>query len=125
MKNLFIFHMILAAIVCSAQADEDCYNQNVNLESVYDEGMVDNNKAVCERDDEDDNFLNEIAGDVRNVPVVKQEPTYLNYAQVALHACYIYCMQKPYDFCKVYLQKLRLLLKKRKSHDEKHTKSSL
>ncbi len=117
--------MIIAAIVCSAQADENYNNQNVNLESVYDEDIADNNNINNGSNDEDDNFLDEIELDIRNISITNQEPTYLNYAQVALHVCYLYCIEKPYDFCKAYMQKLRLLLKKRKSHDEKQRETSL
>ena len=120
MKKLFVFHMIVAAIVSSARAEESIYDYNDNSESVSKNNMNEI-EIVDYEDDEcsDDDFLNEIALDVRNVSITKQVPTYWNYAQIALHGCYLYCIEKPYDFCKIYLQKLRLLLKERKDHDEK------
>jgi hypothetical protein len=120
MKKLFVFHMIVASIVSSARAEEDAYGHKDDLESVSKNNMSGTQTVDCEDNElSDDDFLNEIALDVRNVSITKQMPTYWNYAQIALHGCYLYCIEKPYGFCKVYLQKLRLLLKKRKDHDEK------
>ena len=109
MKNLFIFYMITASTVCSVHAQQQYEQENVEESHDFNMGY--------EADEE--SGLDDIADCIRgDIVIEKAIPTYYDYAHVVYRVWYLYCIQKPYLFCKLYMNKLRLLFKQKKQYEQ-------
>lgn len=118
MKKLFVFHMIAASLVFSGIA---CQNDS---SSSYLHNFI-APEWQTEESFNEENFLDEIAAQVRDVTIIEKKPTYYDYARVALNVGYVWCLCKPFNACKYYLQRLAALLTLRKKHEKFIRKTSI
>lgn len=112
MKKLFLFYIVIASTVSYMKAHNEKDYQNLMIE----DDLGNDNSDNSNESDDNEFMLDDIADLVKGVEVKKQKPTCYDYAKVALHGWYLYCIQKPYIFCKTSLQKLGLYFTKRNTH---------